>query len=133
MADKGATTGDAINHAVDKASEGLAQVAAALSKAAPKAYELASEGVFAQGAASLTVGAILFSCAIFLLIAATIFGKLANWKSEEDARCWMAILSGIAAIVFLFVSLFNIASADSWARVISPDGYLAQQILSKAL
>lgn len=125
-----ASTGDAINHAIDKASDGLAQIAHALSSAAPQAWELACKGVFAQGAATLVVGGVLLLPAVIFFVLTWWAARLAN---KDDDYAPFAIIAGIACVVFLVASIVNLATGDAWARVISPDGYLAQQVLSKAL
>lgn len=127
-----ATTGDAINHAIDKASDGLAQIAHALSGAAPQAWALAVKGVYAQGASQLIVGGVFIVCSILCAIIAVPLLLRAN-KTDSEFCGVVGVVLCLVAAVLLFVSAINIADASAWARVISPDGYLAQQVLSKAL
>lgn len=140
MADKtdsASATADVINHAIDKASDGLSQVATALSKAAPKAWEVAVHGVYAQGAASITVAALcLLGWLIFWSLG--IWGILRCRRTEEksvDGSPWLFLIipAGFIGIVFLIAAGANGLNSDAWARIYSPDGYLAQQIITAAV
>ncbi len=131
-------TAEVINHAIDKASAGLAQVTAMLSHAAPQAWAMAVAGVYAEGMAALIIGLI---CAVICII----FGLIAAWgltkcivafdKNGEEGAFWLFLVIPciLISLIFLIVASANGLDSDAWARVISPQGYLALQILSKAL
>lgn len=125
-------TADVINHAIDKASDGLTQIAHALSSAAPQAWALACHGVFAQGAAYIVTGFFWLLGTVVGCIFFAVSSKKANWDEGNFASV-VTVFSGLLAIVFGIIAMFHLCDADSWARVISPDGYLAQSILTKAL
>lgn len=133
-------TADAINHLVDKASSGLDQITHAMSQHAPQAWMLVVKGAYAAGVASLIVGAV---SATLLVIFASVCIALAfaanrNFEREDEGFVGGMCVGGsvicfiVAAGCFIGVCL-NLGSSDSWSRVISPDGYVAQEILSGAL
>lgn len=112
-----------------------------LSQAAPQAWKLASEGVFAKGAAELIVGAILLILALLVSGVAAYFGRLyyltcRDASKNEDAQiaflCGVIVAGMLGVVMFLF-ALGDICDSDAWARVISPQGYLAQSILIRAM
>jgi len=131
MADQHATTGDAINHAIDKASEGLAQVTHLLSSSAPQAWALLVRATFAQGLVNILIGGFELVGATLLIVLSAKAGST-SWE-EPKLRCFVSIFAGIAAVILLFAGLVDFCSASNWFRVVSPDGYLAQQALQKVL
>lgn len=126
-------TASVLNHAIDKASEGLSAITAKLESAAPQAWALAVKGIYANGAASLIVGAILFFAGMIGFVCAFAVGCKTDWDDGPEPVNIFSIFGGIGFGVLFLIGIANFASADSWARVISPDGYLAAQILSNAL
>ncbi len=128
------TTASVINHAIDKASDGLTQIAHALSSAAPQAWSLAVHGVYAKGLATLIVAAVFLVASAFFFMWCMIFGRKGNWDSSDITFVTgFSVLCGVASVAMFIFALCNAADGDSWARIISPDGYLAQSILTKAL
>lgn len=131
-------TAQVINHVIDKASDGLTQIAHTLSNAAPQAFALAVKGVYAKGASSLVVGAFCLAAFLFFLIACLtgiVLCIRAEQKDSDSGVPWLFLIvpSGILAIIFMCVACNFGLDSSSWAMVLSPDGYLAQQILTKAL
>jgi len=133
-------TADAINHLVDKASSGLDQISHALASHAPQAWLIVVKGAYAAGIASLIVGG-------FCLVLLIIFGSMAvalafaankNFDRDDDSFVGGVCVAGAILCFLVGAGCFvgtaaNLASSDSWARVISPDGYVAQQVLTGTL
>jgi hypothetical protein len=132
VAQPAATTADAINHLVDKASDGLAQITHTLSSAAPQAWEMAVRGVYAKGLSTLIVGGICFFLLTLSAIAFLFLVRAAS-KNGDESYIGPCIITGFVTFILLLATAFNVCDADAWARVVSPDGYLAQQILNKAI
>lgn len=132
--DKTSDTAKVINHAIDKASDGLTQIAHALSTAAPQAWALAVHGVFAKGMATLIVGGVFLVASAFFAVWCLVFGRRGDWDSGDQTFVTVvAVMCGSASVIMFVFALFNGTDSDAWARIISPDGYLAQSILTKAL
>lgn len=125
------TTAQVLNHAIDKVSDAVAQVSHAVSEKAPKAWELLVRATFAKGLVQLIVGAIELLTAVAVF---SVFVALArtDWEDPSLRNC-AAIACALGAAVLFIGGLVDVLSNDAWFRVISPDGYLAQAILTKAL
>jgi hypothetical protein len=133
-------TADAINHLVDKASSGLDQISHALASHAPQAWLLVVKGAYAVGMSSLIVGAVFFLLALLFVSSSVFFAFAANKNFVRETDGFVGgMCVGAAVICFLiFIGCFigtlsNLGDADSWARVVSPEGYVAQQVLTGAL
>lgn len=125
-------TAQVINHAIDKASDGLTQIAHALSSPAPQAWALAVKGTYAQGLSGLIVGGV----SLFFGLLAALFCWFFAWRADKTNNEFFgfcAVVSGIYGIVLIVFSGINLGDSSGRAKVISPDGYLAQQILTRAL
>ena len=127
-----ATTGDAINHAIDKASEGLSQITHALSNAAPQAWGLLVKATYAQGLISIIIGGIELAAGGLLFLTACWLAKT-DWKESPSLRNCGSVGCFLLTAIMVIAALFDLLNSDSWFRVISPDGYLAQQFMNKAL
>lgn len=127
-----------LDHLIDKAGVALDAVGHAISEHAPQAWALAVQGVYAKGLSSLVVGGICFG--IFLLL--VLFAMFMFWRGSvvykavphdnDTPLIWFfpGVAALFVAIVFLIATAANVLDSDSWARVISPQGYLAQQIIN---
>ena len=135
-----ATTQDVVNNLINKAASGLDQITAMLSKHAPEAWALACKGVYAIGASEIAVGVLAL---VFGLLAVSIsvwfFKKAAavykSEKSRSDDEAPFIIGGfglGTPALILLIFAFCHLLDSDGWARVLSPDGYLAQQIITAA-
>jgi hypothetical protein len=129
---------DAINNVVNKVSGGIDHVTNVVEKNAPKALEYAVMGVFAKGMATIIIGCILF---VVFLISSFFFWKFCSaaikyWKEYNELAIPFTILSIITCIssgILFLCAIGNIADSDAWFRIISPQGYLAQQILTRVI
>ena len=127
-----------IDHIVDKAAAGLDQVTHMLAQHAPEAWRIAVHGVYAKGLATLVVGCVSLTASVVLITAATwaIIRAVAAEKEESDGSIpWLFFVVPVGAIgiIMMIISFSNLLDSDAWARVISPDGYLAQEMVTKAV
>lgn len=125
-------TASVLNHITDKVSAGLDHVSHVVEQAMPKALELAVKGVYTIGAADLVAGVILLVVALTLLTVGIRAGRKADWQ-DGSFDCFVCVPSLISGCILFIVTLCFLCDTDSWARVISPDGYLAQQVVSRIL
>ena len=124
-----ATTGDAINHAIDKASDGLAQIAHAISSTAPQAWAVAVHGVYAQGLASIIAGGILFFAGLVGLPCFVYMGLKMRLAQDSEFLGICLFGGGVIFFVFFVIGTILFGNPNHWAMLISPDGYLAKQML----
>jgi len=130
----------AVNHIVDKASDALGYITHALADKAPKAFELAVKGTYAKGMAQLIVGGLWAAVFMLCVVLSITFGVFAfkRFKTDDNdpfgiAYTCVTIACIGVSIIFLIGACSNILDSDAWARVIAPDGYLAQQLLNAAM
>lgn len=140
MADNAPSTADTVNHVVDKVFNGLDQLTHAVAQHAPEAWSLAVRGTYAQGASKLLTGAILLAFALLVFTIAIILINRCMKLEKASADEGLVLLCGIAGglglfigTVLLVISTVTVCDSDAWAKVISPDGYLATQLLQKAV
>lgn len=133
-ADIGDNTAQIVNKVIDKSSLALGQISAKLESAAPKAWALVVQGTRATAEATLAIG--IASLVWSLLSWGFCFYHTKRANSENPDECYhfgTAMVFGISggcASISTFVHLFD---SDVWAAYLSPEGFLALQMVHQAL
>lgn len=130
-----ATTGDAINHAVDKASDGIAQITHAISGAAPKVAEVTLAAVQADAFANVIYGAeALAVVAALLFIWRKLYWPWVKSNSSDFDMEFPVIISGFGLCVgmalFLFIAICTIFDPWTYVAMQHPDLYLAHKVMA---
>ncbi len=134
MASEHATTGDAINHAVDKASAGLEQISHAISGAAPKVAKITLATVQADAFANVVYGIE----ALIILVAIFVFWRKVYWpwarRVANDDMDFPIFIAGAALVVafaiFGFVVISTICDPWTYIAMAHPDMYLAHKVIA---
>lgn len=127
-----ATTGDAINHAVDKASDGIAQITHAIAGAAPKVTQVTLAAVQADAYSNVVYGV---EALLVVAVAAFVWRRFYwTWVQDDGDEIGVIfaglVLGGIMA-VFSFVAICTVFNPWTYIAMQHPDLYLAHKIMAQ--
>lgn len=130
-----ATTGDAINHAVDKVGGGISQITDAISSAAPKVAQVTLATVQADAVANVIYGIeALLVVALILLFWRKVYWPWAKHVGDTDLDVPAVLAGGVMVLaigVFGFVAISTIFDPWTYIAMQHPDMYLAHEVIAK--
>lgn len=136
-------TADAVNHAVDKIGDAIAQVTQMVSSHGPQAWELIVQGAYARAVATIITSAIMIPCAIVtgigtaICVRAFIREGKKDWHESSDVIGVVSVVGGIvctaASAACIVGALVGLMDSHSWAMIFAPQGTVARDLLMKAL